>query len=126
VSDVIISPVVNELPIDGDKYIASGSIRLFQIRPCGNRHSKKLICKDCRNAKVLAKSNRSRNPIIPHLRDWILERDGNLCLKCGATEDLTVDHIVPVILGGLTNPDNLRTLCRACNSSKGSKLEDNS
>ena len=38
------------------------------------------------------------------------------CLWCGATRDLTVDHIVPLSQGGSNESDNLRVLCRKCNS----------
>lgn len=54
--------------------------------------------------------------IAPALRDTIFARDNNKCLRCGATEDLTVDHIFPRSIGGTHAPANLRTLCRACNS----------
>lgn len=57
--------------------------------------------------------------IPPRLRDIVLARDGAVCRWCGSTEDLTIDHIVPRILGGPTDPTNLQVLCRACNSSKG-------
>lgn len=43
------------------------------------------------------------------------------CAECGATTDLTVDHIVPLVHGGSESPLNKRVLCRACNSSKGSR-----
>jgi 5-methylcytosine-specific restriction endonuclease McrA len=46
------------------------------------------------------------------------------CSACGhrgsADNPLTVDHVVPVILGGAKFAEsNLRTLCRSCNSRKG-------
>ena len=41
-----------------------------------------------------------------------------ICEWCGATKDLTADHVVPRALGG-TIEDGLRTLCRRCNSSRG-------
>ena len=41
------------------------------------------------------------------------------CERCGATTDLTRDHIMPTSKGGGADPANLRTLCRPCNSSKG-------
>lgn len=113
--------MVTNLPPDGDSYLSGGQIRKFEIRPCGKRHSLRLICKECKQSRVSASKNRSRNPIIPHLREWIIDRDGNRCIECDTSEDLTVDHIVPVILGGKTNPDNLQTLCRPCNSRKGSR-----
>jgi 5-methylcytosine-specific restriction endonuclease McrA len=47
----------------------------------------------------------------------IIERDGR-CLKCGATEDLQVDHILSLTRGGTHDEDNLQTLCRKCNRKK--------
>lgn len=60
----------------------------------------------------------------------IKERDGWACVDCGSGEDLTVDHIIPVVdliawdmAEEAWNPDNLVTRCRPCNSSKGSGIE---
>lgn len=41
---------------------------------------------------------------------------GPACTCCGATDDLTRDHIIPLAAGG--DNHQLTTLCRACNSSK--------
>jgi 5-methylcytosine-specific restriction endonuclease McrA len=38
---------------------------------------------------------------------------------CDTTEDLTVDHILAKAAGGTDHRDNLTTMCRAHNSSKG-------
>jgi 5-methylcytosine-specific restriction protein A len=46
--------------------------------------------------------------------------DYPFCAYCGATEDLTCDHVRPRALGG-TADHGLRTLCRTCNSRKGAK-----
>lgn len=54
------------------------------------------------------------------LRAAILRRDGK-CLECGATGDLTLDHIVPRALGGTDDEKNLQTLCRRCNSAKNNR-----
>ena len=44
------------------------------------------------------------------------------CSICGATTDLTADHITPLSAGGHPyHPANLRTLCRRHNSSKGAR-----
>ena len=52
----------------------------------------------------------------------VLARDGHACVLCGSESDLTVDHIVARSKGGeLYDDDNLRTLCRPCNSRKGAK-----
>ena len=55
------------------------------------------------------------------LRDRVFARDGYKCNHCHTTENLSVDHIVPVLSGGNDNIENLQTLCTPCNSSKGAK-----
>lgn len=51
---------------------------------------------------------------------WIKEAVANgSCAHCGTTEDLCADHIVPRLLGGRTNRQNIQILCRRCNSKKG-------
>lgn len=42
------------------------------------------------------------------------------CFKCGSTKDLTTDHILSKKSGGQSVWSNLQTLCRSCNSIKGS------
>ena len=40
------------------------------------------------------------------------------CVYCGATKNLSADHIIPPSKGGLESGDNLVLACRSCNSSK--------
>lgn len=51
-------------------------------------------------------------------RARIYERDNFRCVKCGATHDLTLDHILPRSKGGTDALSNLQTLCRKCNEEK--------
>lgn len=53
------------------------------------------------------------------MAEKIFERDGNKCLCCGKTENLEVDHIIPIDKGGKTEMYNLQTLCHDCNEKKG-------
>jgi len=52
----------------------------------------------------------------------ILERDNNECFYCGSAENLQIDHIIPIKLGGTGLLVNLVTACRTCNFEKGAKL----
>lgn len=58
----------------------------------------------------------------PGQRDRIYQRDGHCCVECGSEADLTLDHIHPRSLAGDDSDDNLRTLCRPCNSRKGARV----
>lgn len=57
------------------------------------------------------------------LRQKIWERDNFTCQECGSKENLSTDHIKPESKGGTLNPNNLRTLCKDCNSKKGDKVK---
>jgi hypothetical protein len=68
----------------------------------------------CAQHRTRSPSSRAwSQPGAPLIREQVLERDGR-CVRCGATQELEVDHIRPVALGGKTTPENLRTLCREC------------
>lgn len=55
----------------------------------------------------------------------VLRRDGFTCRYCrNDSNPLTVDHVVPVALGGTDTPDNLVACCRDCNTGKASIAPD--
>lgn len=59
-------------------------------------------------------------------QEWLdlCTRYGNVCLACGETKPLTVDHVIPVSKGGSNYIDNIQPLCLTCNQSKGVKSVD--
>ena len=63
---------------------------------------------------------------IPSVRRAIFKRDGMKCSYCGSTNNLCIDHIIPVRHGGEDTYDNFQVLCRSCNSSKSDKIPENS
>lgn len=58
--------------------------------------------------------------------EWIavLDRYGWQCLACGATDLITMDHIVPLSRGGRHEPSNIQPLCKSCNSRKRARTID--
>lgn len=52
------------------------------------------------------------------LRKKVIKRDNNRCTNCGRSSNLTVDHKVPLSLGGSNLMSNLTTLCKDCHEHK--------
>lgn len=68
-----------------------------------------------------------RKPISRRLRYEILRRDDYACRYCGVRAPdvvLTIDHVIPVSLGGTDDPVNLVAACKDCNAGKTSSSPD--
>ena len=70
---------------------------------------------------VLAARQRLRSQVKPTVRKAMGEAQDWLCVYCGAdiSKRASIDHIVPVIRGGTSDPENLQLVCLRCNQSKG-------
>lgn len=65
-----------------------------------------------------------RGSISKKLRFEIFKRDNFACQYCGAKPPdviLELDHIVPVVAGGVSEIPNLITSCKNCNLGKGAR-----
>lgn len=65
--------------------------------------------------------------VSKRLRYEILRRDNHACRYCGSCAPdakLTIDHVVPVALGGSDEATNLVTACADCNAGKTSSSPD--
>lgn len=65
--------------------------------------------------------------VSKRLRYEVLRRDNHACKYCGAAAPdvtLTVDHVIPVTLGGSDDPSNLVAACKDCNAGKTSSPSD--
>jgi len=59
--------------------------------------------------------------VTKRTRYEVLKRDNHTCRYCHATDSpLTIDHVLPVALGGSDSPDNLIAACKDCNAGKSS------
>lgn len=59
--------------------------------------------------------------IPKELKQQVMDRDNNSCVKCNAYHRLAIDHIYPWSMGGWTELNNLQVLCIKCNSEKSNK-----
>lgn len=76
-------------------------------------------------ARMLVAKRRARLLAAGHenIVGWLelLQFYSGVCAKCGGSENLQLDHIVPISLGGRHATYNFQILCRTCNSSKGNR-----
>ena len=56
-----------------------------------------------------------RRNIRKSVRQAVYDRDGHACFQCGATENLSLDHIIRYADDGPDTIENLRVLCMPCN-----------
>lgn len=55
-------------------------------------------------------------------RSWLACHPTRTCNLCGRPGADTVDHVVPLALGGADHPGNWQPAHRSCNSSAGATL----
>ncbi len=60
------------------------------------------------------------------VQEWfdLCNKYDNKCLCCGTTENISVDHVVPISQGGTNYIDNIQPLCLHCNKVKNAKTID--
>ena len=93
-----------------------------------------VLCYDCverLSIQFLPVKHKSKTIIIlkriiisETIRNSVFKRDGYKCIACGSGKRLALDHIIPFSAGGETKKKNLQTLCKSCNSKKGSKVKE--
>jgi len=69
----------------------------------------------------------SEKHVPAELRRLVTERARNCCEYCRAqacysADPITIDHIIPVSLGGLTVAENLALCCYGCNQCKAARI----
>lgn len=74
---------------------------------------------DCRFHKP-PNEKRHRDNFSPRQRREWKESE---CAYCGDTEELVLDHIIPIFDGGTNQKENCQTLCHACNLWKVYKVD---
>ena len=50
------------------------------------------------------------------MRKAIYRRDGYMCVVCGDPRHLQIHHLIPRSHGGITDPQNMVTICPHCHN----------
>jgi hypothetical protein len=98
----------------GGEYMTPEAIRLEAI-----------LCGVARKHKYLLSENYSSTKtrhIPDDVKRAVWDRDGGRCVRCGATEYLEFDHIIPHARGGANTVGNVQLLCRRCNLLKKDRI----
>jgi hypothetical protein len=75
------------------------------------------------DGNLLELSTQRRRVIPTSVKLEVWKRDGGKCLKCGATDDLHFDHIIPFSKGGSSLvADNVQLLCAKHNLEKSDRI----
>jgi 5-methylcytosine-specific restriction endonuclease McrA len=82
-----------------------------------------------RKYNVWQANRRARERSAPgsfSLEDWLVicAAAAWKCLRCGEERPLSIDHVVPLSMGGSNYPSNLQPLCQPCNAAKGNRHID--
>lgn len=75
---------------------------------------------EIRSETIDGRGTRERIPDDVQIFVW--RRDSGKCVKCGSTQNLEFDHIIPLSKGGSNTARNIQLLCESCNRSKGASI----
>ncbi|MGK2876195.1 MAG: HNH endonuclease [Nocardioides sp.] len=106
----------------------SGFVTVLDTHREGTRYLVRLP-RDVPSVRERVAASESVPPVLnyftdPALREELMERDGWRCQYCGdpvGPGTATLDHVIPQVLKGSDEPDNLKTACLLCNSIKSGR-----
>ena len=68
-----------------------------------------------KRGELLPTQRRARWRVPAKYEAFMWRHFGHKCQRCGATEGLTIGHLVPVQFGGSNEPSNIWPECWSCN-----------
>lgn len=71
--------------------------------------------------EVEIKREREKARALRKTRWWKQRLSRGICYYCGhrfSSDELTMDHIIPIIRGGRSTKNNIATACKDCNNKK--------
>ena len=105
-------------------------INIHQCKRCSTpligKKTNAIYCsKTCKSMDHTSKHRASTRTQKTARRYEIYLRDDGICYMCLrhlSLSDIELDHIIPVALGGSSDPKNIAVSCRSCNRRKGTTI----
>ena len=72
--------------------------------------------------RVMVQVENKRKPIPETTKLIVYGRDEGKCVRCGSSQNLHFDHIIPVAKGGGNAENNIQLLCEYCNLQKSDRI----
>jgi len=94
----------------------------IEVKHAVMRHDKRFdrLRREVEAFENLDRADVARRQRIPDtVRLFVWQRDQGRCVKCGVSEKLEFDHVIPIAKGGSNTERNIQLLCESCNRSKG-------
>ena len=117
------------VPTYSFQYVSAGGNSSYTCDIALNKENLEIFIRYLSNLIKFKNSAEGQRALMTtKLREEIKQRDNYTCQNCGLSIYdeknllLEIDHIIPLSKGGITNHDNLQTLCWKCNRKKGTKI----
>ena len=94
----------------------------LEVKHAVMRHDKRFdrLRREVAAFENLDRTDVARRERIPdNVRLFVWQRDQGKCVRCGVSEKLEFDHMIPIAKGGSNTERNIQLLCESCNRSKG-------
>ncbi|MFA6549634.1 MAG: HNH endonuclease [Candidatus Margulisiibacteriota bacterium] len=75
----------------------------------------------CERRRIKIRISQNNPATLKEKLDFMKLPENKKCKKCGTTENLSIDHIIPINKGGKHGVDNFQILCISCNCRKGDR-----
>ncbi len=97
----------------------------LEVKHAVMRHDKRFdrLRREIEAFENLDRADVARRERIPDaVRLFVWQRDQGKCVKCGSSEKIEFDHVIPIAKGGSNTERNIQLLCESCNRSKGAAI----
>jgi len=105
---------------DDEDFDSSDVLDLLEVKRIRQKQS--LSRSKSLAAKGNSLENQKRSAIPQLVKELVWKRDEGRCCYCASNDELQLDHIIPVALGGSNDEANIQVLCGPCNRQKGASI----